>query len=84
MRFTRHVQLPLCLIVLFVSAGAHAQTTGSLRGTVKDASWAVLPHATVIIIDTATKVQRDTATDDQGAYAFTFLPVGQYEIEIII
>jgi hypothetical protein len=49
---------------------------------VKDATGAVVPHATVILINTATRAQRDTATDDQGPYAFTVLPVGRYDLEI--
>src|ERR1700676_5654254 len=71
-----------CVIGLSVGTLVHAQTTGSVRGTVKDASGAVVPHATVVLINGATKAQRDTATDDQGVYAFAVLPVGQYDLEI--
>src|ERR1700676_5115926 len=71
-----------CVIGLSVGTLVHAQTTGSVRGTVKDATGAVVPHATVILINSATRAQRDTATDDQGVYAFTVLPVGQYDLEI--
>jgi hypothetical protein len=72
----------LALTALLLATPAHAQTTGSLRGTVKDVSGAVIPHATVIVINTATSAQRDGVTDDQGAYAFTLLPIGRYDLEI--
>jgi hypothetical protein len=36
----------------------------------------------MLLINSATKGQRDTATDEQGLYAFTVLPVGQYDLEI--
>jgi hypothetical protein len=76
-----HVMLR-CVIVLCTGTLLQAQTTGNVRGTVKDATGAVVPHATVILINSATKAQRDTASDDQGVYAFTVLPVGQYDLEI--
>src|SRR3984893_8537989 len=76
-----HVVLQ-CLFVSCISTLAYAQTSGTVRGTVKDATGAVVPHATVIVINSATKTQRDTVSDDQGIYAFAVLPVGQYDLEI--
>src|SRR3984893_18549321 len=76
-----HVVLQ-CLFVSCISTLAYAQTSGTVRGTVKDATGAVVPHATVILMNGATKAQRDTVSDDQGVYAFTVLPVGQYDLEI--
>src|SRR4030081_2709940 len=49
----------------------------------KDAPGALVPHATVILMNGATKAQRDTVSDDQGVYAFTVVAVGQYDLEII-
>src|SRR5260370_3622962 len=72
----------LALTALLHATPAHAQTTGSLRGTVKDVSGAVIPHATVIVINTATSAQRDEVTDDQGAYPFTLFPIGRYDLDI--
>jgi glycogen synthase len=36
-----------CVIGLCLGTLVHAQTTGGVRGTVKDATGAVVPHATV-------------------------------------
>jgi hypothetical protein len=82
MRRTFHRAVLLCVIGLRIGTSAYAQTTGSVRGTVKDATGAVVPHATVILVNGATKTQRDTTSDDQGVYAFTVVPVGQYDLEI--
>src|ERR1700704_4734130 len=71
-----------CLFASCISTLAYAQTTGSVRGTVKDATGAVVPHATVVLMNGATKAQRDTVSDDQGVYAFTVVPIGQYDLEI--
>jgi hypothetical protein len=56
----------LCVIAVLTGRAAFAQTTGSVRGTVKDTSGAVVPHATIILRNVATAVQRDAVTDDQG------------------
>jgi hypothetical protein len=82
MRPTFHHIVLQCLIGLCLGTLVHAQTSGSIRGTVKDATGAIVPHATVILINLATQAQRDTATDESGVYAFTVLPVGQYSLEI--
>src|ERR1700738_3871197 len=71
-----------CWFACCISTLAYAQTTGSVRGTVKDTTGAVVPHATVILRNMATKVQRDTVSDDQGVYAFAVVPVGRYDLEI--
>lgn len=70
-------------IALFVCAALlSAATTGSISGTVKDPSDAVIPGATVIATDTATNVQTKTVTDDKGYYAFPSLQVGRYNIKV--
>jgi Carboxypeptidase regulatory-like domain len=67
--------------LLFVGT-ALAQTTGGLRGQVKDPSGAVIPHARVTAYLEATNVPRATDTDQDGNYQFAVLPVGRYRVEI--
>ncbi len=57
-------------------------TTGSISGTVKDPSSAVIPGATVTATNTATNVATKTVTDDKGFYAFPSLPVGRYNVKV--
>jgi hypothetical protein len=57
MRQAFHHAVLRCLIGLCLGTVLHGQTTGGVRGTVRDATGAVVPHATVILINTATKVR---------------------------
>ena len=72
----------LSLAVLFFSRSAGATNGGSISGTVTDRSGAVVANAIVIVRDVDRGVGRSTSTNDAGFYAFTFLPVGQYGVEI--
>lgn len=63
---------------------AWAVVGGRIQGSVKDPSGAVVAKAAVAAIDTDTRVQILTATDDEGAYVFPLLPTGRYEIAITV
>ena len=68
-------------ILLLVAAGARAQETrGSIEGTVKDSSGAVLPGVTVEARSPALVGVSSVATDASGVYRFPALPPGIYEI----
>lgn len=56
--------------------------TGTILGTVKDASGAVIPGAMVTAQDVETGVVRSIATDDTGGYRFNALPVSHYDITV--
>ena len=55
--------------------------TGSVSGTVQDATGAVIQGATVTVTNTAQGIQRKAATDIKGSYTFPSLPVGTYDIQ---
>src|SRR5438309_1524135 len=59
-----------------------AQTTGVIRGTVKDPSGAVVGGAKVTAILQGTNTARNAATDIRGEYVFPTLPVGKYTVEM--
>jgi hypothetical protein len=62
-------------------AAAFAQSVGaSLQGTVSDASGAVIPHASVQIIDVGTGATRTLAADEAGRWREPALPPGEYEV----
>jgi Carboxypeptidase regulatory-like domain len=72
----------VCLLAILVSGVASfAQTTGTLRGTVKDPSGAVIPGATVTATQEGTNVARKTPSDQSGDYEFAVLPVGRYTLQ---
>src|SRR5579884_2868694 len=74
----RVVLLASLMFVLSLSVGA--QTTANLEGTVRDASGAVLPRASVTATNNATGLTRSTLTSDSGTYDFVHLPVGDYTV----
>ena len=59
-----------------------AQSTGTIYGTVYDASGAVVPDATVTAINIGTNQHRTVAADSVGQYVFPVLPVGAYSVRI--
>src|SRR5207247_8888721 len=71
----------LALLVFLFSASASAQrSTGTIRGTVRDATQAVLPGATVTVTNQDTGLTRGTVTNSAGAYTAAELPVGRYTV----
>jgi hypothetical protein len=81
-RFTK-----VCLTLVFLSVitppGLLAQTaaTGALTGTLKDASGAVVPNATVTATNIGTSQSRTTTTDADGTYKFGLMPPGNYSVK---
>ncbi|MSO21566.1 MAG: carboxypeptidase regulatory-like domain-containing protein [Acidobacteria bacterium] len=59
---------------------AVAQTTGTISGTVTDATSATVPGAKVVIRNVASGDQREVSTSATGQYTFPLLPPGNYEI----
>jgi hypothetical protein len=73
--------LVLCAVLLLAGiAAAQSATTGQIVGVVKDPSGAVISDAKVTLTNSA-GVQRETATDASGHFAFALLPPGAYRVE---
>lgn len=61
----------------------HAQTiTGTVNGTVTDASGAALPNAAVSIRNVATGVTTTATTNADGQYSVRFLQIGRYSVSV--
>lgn len=74
----------LLFIVLIACGSALAQQiTGNLRGTVSDASGAVVQSASVTARQIETGFSRTATTDRGGNYLLLELPVGHYRLEIV-
>ncbi|WP_058187509.1 TonB-dependent receptor [Terracidiphilus gabretensis] len=70
-------------LAMVVSAPvAHAQTavTGAISGVVADASGAVVPNATVTIINTGTNAKQVITTNAEGRYTASQLSPGTYKV----
>jgi len=70
-------------ISMLASAPALAQVLyGSVVGVVRDAQGSVVPGATVTLVNVDTNLTRDTVTDAQGAYNFTNVLAGPYDVKV--
>ena len=79
----REVIRSACLMVFMVcgAAAAHAQTLGTIAGSVKDPSGAVLPGVTVEASSPALiEKVRSVVTDGTGLYRLVNLPPGTYAV----
>src|SRR5277367_1262199 len=59
-----------------------AQSTGTITGTVFDATGSVIANAPVTVRNQGTGEERITATDNAGIYLVASLPVGSYRVEV--
>ncbi len=71
------------MALTFLSSAAFAQqTTGNVRGLIKDPTGAVVASAKVTILDKKTNTTLTTQSTGAGEYEFKNLPVGDYQITV--
>ena len=73
----------MCLFAsagLAIQHGNVAQTNGTIRGSVKDPSGAVVPGANVTATQAGTQSARSTTSGSDGSFDIPELPVGTYSI----
>jgi hypothetical protein len=71
------------LLIGCLSVSGYAQALGSLVGTVRDASGAVIANATVTAIEQQTDLTLVRNTRATGDYAFDNLPIGTYTVVFV-
>src|SRR5882762_5503537 len=70
------------LLCVFLFSSARAQvTTGTIIGTARDVSGAVLPNVNLTLTNQRTNAVRTTVTDDRGDYSFPALLPSEYTIK---
>ncbi len=74
--------LAVCTLVAGRLAFGQLSTTGTITGTVRDASGAVVPSAAVTITNENTKVSRSTNSNSDGSFVFPGLTVGTYTVKV--
>ncbi len=68
--------------LFLLAPAANAQThLASVRGTITDPNAAVIPGATVKLINEGTNDTRMTTSEDEGEFAFSSVPPGLYRVE---
>jgi hypothetical protein len=68
--------------VLIMASPGWAAAAGSISGTVRDQTGAVIFGATITTTNIAQGIQAKTSTDVKGFYSFPSLAVGRYDLEI--
>jgi hypothetical protein len=76
------VPYALQFALLVFAPVAWAISGGSLAGTVKDPSGAVIPHAQVTLTNSGLQSVFRATSDGQGVYTFPALSVGRYDLTI--
>src|SRR5215471_19267194 len=72
----------LCVTALAVTTSAQVTGSATLRGTLKDPKGAVVPNATVTLVNEATQAERKTTSNDEGQYVFTAVIPGTYTLKV--
>ncbi len=76
--------LRLILLVLFCTQSvswAQSASTGAIEGTIKDVSGAVLPDATIQLVDTSSGQIQEVTSGTEGVFRFSLLPPGTYALK---
>src|SRR5579863_7636536 len=81
----RSLRITLCITILLVVAGklfAQGGATGTILGTVTDATGAIVANAKVTVTNTATNVPFRTTTSSSGDYYAPSLNPGTYKVSV--
>ncbi len=70
------------LVVFFQTAAYSQAVTGTVLGTVTDASGAVVATAKVTVTEVNTNVSRTSETNSSGNYTFPDVPEGNYAVTV--
>ena len=72
----------LVVLVFALVSAARAEVGGKITGVVRDQTGSVIAGAAVGVTNTQTGVKLTATTDQDGAFTFPVLSVGQYQIEV--
>ena len=83
-KFLDPLAIGLCVIALLLGGSrpalAQSAVTGAIAGMVTDSSGAIVPDASVSIVNTSTGDTRVLTTNSDGRYTISFLKPGAYTI----
>src|SRR4051812_20803522 len=81
-RVLLNASLAAMISSFILPAFGQATFTAQLRGTVRDSSGAIIPHAKVTATDSASNVSTATLTDDEGRYIFNGLRPANFTVGV--
>ncbi|HLB89229.1 MAG TPA: TonB-dependent receptor [Terriglobales bacterium] len=76
------IALAATLLLTTALTAAAQQNTGTILGIVKDSSGAVVPGASILILNEETSLTRTVTTGENGAFRAPALPVGRYTVRV--
>jgi hypothetical protein len=81
----RHIRFSAVSMLLLLAGDVSAQTvTGSMSGTVVDATGQVVPGADVMVVHETSAGERRTITNEAGDFSFPGLTPGPYTIRVTL
>jgi len=80
LRFRAHLMLTALAILLAAPVLRAQVDTGTILGTVKDQSGAVVPGAKITVTNEGTSFSLETTAGPDGGYTFTPLKIGTYSV----
>ncbi len=72
--------LAFCALLLIPAAALAQAGRGSISGTVTDPAGALIPGASITLLNQATGVEQHTVTTSAGLYSFVSLNPGEYQV----
>jgi hypothetical protein len=89
MKFPARASVRLAILVIMTlciepaaRAGQGATAAAALNGTVRDSSGAVVPDATVTLVNTKTQFKKVTVSNSTGNYTFVDVSPGSYTVTV--
>ncbi len=83
-RSVSRLLLPIMVFLALALTALGQVPTGTISGTVTDASGAVVPNASVTIKNKATGYERKLESSSDGTFSAPALPAGDYEITTVV
>jgi hypothetical protein len=83
-QFTMLLMLAFIVMVALTSTMAAQSSGGGVAGTIYDSAGAVVPNASVTLVNIATNVSSVAVSTDAGRYTFPQLNPGVYKITVIV
>jgi outer membrane receptor protein involved in Fe transport len=81
-RFHRSPLTVLFLVILLTAAWGQSSKSGIVSGVVSDPSGAVIPNASVRLVNSTARYDRTITTDGEGRYRFLTVPFGAFSLHI--
>jgi hypothetical protein len=78
--FLKSILRLIFILVLFAVVSLAQSTFGTIVGTVKDSSGALMPSIAVTVENTGTSARRSAVADESGSYSFPNLEPGTYKV----